>query len=78
MAAATAAIPHRMGRPDEGGGEVNLRRGGDEEGGGGGGVKCEVPRTRCSTGVRLSVVRRWGCLFGVRFSCMSFRPIGVL
>ena len=49
---------------------VGTRRGG---GGGGGGVKCEVPRTRCSTGVRL-----WGVLFGVRLSCMSVLPIGVL
>ena len=48
---------------------VGTRRGG----GGGGGVKCEVPRTRCSTGVRF-----WGVLFGVRLSCMSVRPIVAL
>ena len=36
MAAAPAAMPHRMGRPGEGRGEVNLRRGADEGGGGGG------------------------------------------
>ena len=41
--------------------------------GGGGGVKGEVPRTRCSCGVRL-----WGVLFGVRLSCMSVLPIGAL
>ena len=37
MAAAPAAMPHRMGRQGEGRGEVNLRRGADEGGGGGGG-----------------------------------------
>ena len=42
-------------------------------GGGGGGVKGGVPRTRCSTGVRL-----WGCLFGVLLSCMSVLPVGAL
>ena len=46
--------------------------------GGGGGVKCEVPRIRYSTSVRL-----WGVLFGVRFwgvrfSCMSVLPIVAL
>ena len=48
---------------------VGTRRGG----GGGGGVKCEVPRTRCSTGVRL-----WGVLFGVRLSGMLVQPIGTI
>ena len=39
----------------------------------GGGVKGEVPRTRCSCGVRL-----WGVLFGVRFSGMSVQPMVAL
>ena len=46
---------------------------GPRRGGGGGGVKCEVPRARCSTGVRL-----WGVLFGVLLSCMSVLPLGII
>ena len=49
---------------------VGTRRGG---GGGGGGVKGGVPRTRCCSGVGL-----WGCLFGVRLSCMSVLPLVAL